>query len=210
MQNALIFGGGSKWGAEFVRLLSKKNYAVDLITGSDFTGNHVNTFKISWFDLNHNKIKEIIDSNKSYDLIFFNQNSGGAPNDHFLNPGNEIDINSWNYNFWLDCQLPYFVIHHLSKSINSETKIGWMLTGLITNQEKKLFQYSGYSGNKSFNLHILRGFSQFHQGIFFGINPWSLSAENYEKDSKNILSIIESIENKDNGKTFNKDGSYWI
>lgn len=210
MKKVLLFGSGKKWGKEFLKYLSFLNIKVDSVSSEYIDLPNVNNIKVDWFNLDRNKIKSIIDPYKKYDLIFFNHNNGGSPGEHYLSPHNEMDLGSWNYNYWISCQLPYVVIHHLSNSISQDTKIGWMLTGLIEGRDENLFKYAGYAGVKSTNLHILRGFSKFHPGIFFGINPIWFPEEDWPKDAKQIFHVIESLKSKDNGKCFNKDGSFWI
>lgn len=88
MKHALILGGGSKWGAHFTKNLADNGYAVDLITGSDFDYNNVTSHKIDWVHSNPDNIKELLEplKNKTYDIIFFNQNSGGGPNEQSYAP----------------------------------------------------------------------------------------------------------------------------
>jgi hypothetical protein len=85
-----------------------------------------------------------------------------------------------------------------------------MLTGLIVGNDSNLYQYAGYASIKSTNLHIMIGFSEFHKGIFFAINPIWFPVEDYKKDAKQISNIIERLETKDTGKSFMKDSSFWI
>jgi hypothetical protein len=85
-----------------------------------------------------------------------------------------------------------------------------MLTGLIVGNDTSRYQYAGYASIKSTNLHIMRGFSEFHKGIFFAINPIWFPVEDYKTDAKQISSIIERLETKDTGKSFMKDGSLWL
>lgn len=210
MKNALLVGCGSKWGAAFTKNLSDNGYQIDLITGSNFSYPNVNLIQINWFELTVEKIKQLLSNSKNYDLIFFNQNSGGAPNDHFLKPYNDLDLEQWNLQNWVNCQLPYYIIKHLTPSITAKTKIGWMMTGLIVGHEVDKFQYAGYACVKSSNLHIMRGFSQFHPGTFFAINPIWFPVEDYDKDAAQIRLLIESLKESDSGKTFIKDGSEWI
>jgi hypothetical protein len=56
----------------------------------------------------------------------------------------------------------------------------------------------------------MRGFSEFHKGIFFAINPMWFPLEDYKADAKQISSIIERLEIEDTGKSFMKDGSLWL
>lgn len=209
-KTALLVGCGSKWGAVFTKTLSDCGYQIDLITGSDFSYPNVNTIKIDWFSINTAGIKELLSNSKKYDLIFFNQNSGGAPNDHYLKPYNDLDLDQWNFHNWINCQLPYVIIKHLTPSITPSTKIGWMMTGLIAGHDVDKFQYAGYACVKSSNLHIMRGFSQCHPGTFFAINPLWFPVDEYQKDAGQIRLLIESLNETDSGKSFNKNGSEWL
>ena len=206
MKTALLVGCGSKWGASFTKHLSQNGYQIDLLTGSNFEYPNVNTVHLNWFELTVDKVKELVPK-KHYDLIFFNQNSSGSPNDHYLKPGNDLDISQWNYHNWINVQLPYYIVKHLA---TTTTKVGWMLTGLITGHDANMFQYAGYITLKSSNLHIMRGFSQLHPGVFFAINPGWLPLQDYDKDALQIKNVIESLTTNDSGKSFNKDGSVWI
>lgn len=208
-KKALLFGCGSKWGLEFTKALADKGYEIDLISSNDVVYNNVQNFKVDWITSNQHIIKNIIKP-KEYDLIFFNQNSGGGPGGEDFGPSRDFPLDHWNMHLWINCQLPYIVIKHLSKNIKETTKIGWMMTGLITGNDPNLYQYAGYASLKSTNLHIMRGFSQFHQGIFFAINPIWFPIEEYKNDAEKIFRVIENIKKEDSGKSFNKDGSEWL
>jgi len=208
-KKALLLGCGSKWGSSFSKTVAESDYSVDLITSNNLNYPNINSIKINWNNFDLNSLKKHIDL-KEYDLIFFNQNSGGSVGEHYLKTDNTISLDHWNLSYWIDCQLPYYIIKHLSPLIKNSTKIGWMLTGLITGRDENFFQYAGYACSKSTNLHIMRGFSRFHHGVFFAINPFWFPPEDYEKDSKKILEIIENITEEDSGKTFDKNGKEWI
>ena len=208
-EKALLFGCGSKWGLTFTKHLSDQGYRVDLISSSDVDYKNVNVHKIDWLTSNEQVIKNLV-KQETYDLIFFNQNSGGGPGAEDLSPKQNFPLDHWDLHLWINSQLPYVVIKHLSEQITENTKIGWMLTGLIVDNNPELYQYAGYAAIKSTNLHIMRGFSQFHPGIFFAINPIWFPIEDYSKDAKQILKVIDKLYKKDNGKSLNKDGSFWI
>ena len=208
-KKALLFGCGSKWGLSFTQHIANNNYEIDLVSSSDVDLPNVNNLKIDWLMSNEKTIKDLI-PNESYDLIFFNQNSGGGPGGDDFGPDRNFSIDHWNLHMWINCQLPYVVIKHLNNGIRENTKIGWMLTGLIIGNDEKLYQYAGYASLKSTNLHIMRGFSQYHKGIFFAINPLWFPVEDHRTDAEKIFNLIEKLNSKDNGKSFNKDGSFWI
>lgn len=208
-KKALLFGCGSKWGLEFAKHLADSNYNVDLISSHNIEYNNITTHKIDWLTSTEDSIKKLIPKEK-YNLIFFNQNSGGGPGGEEFSPNRNFSIDHWNLHLWINCQLPYVVVKHLSEHVDETTKLGWMLTGLILGNDPNLYQYAGYASLKSTNLHIMRGFSQFHPGIFFAINPIWFPLEDYKKDAIQITNVIENLSKSDNGKSFMKDGSTWL
>jgi hypothetical protein len=56
----------------------------------------------------------------------------------------------------------------------------------------------------------MRGFSEFHKGIFFAINPIWFPVEDYKKDAQSIEAVVDKLTKEDSGKSFNKDGSFWL
>jgi hypothetical protein len=205
MKHALLLGCGSKWGATFTKTVSK-NYNVDLITSSNFNHENVTTHNIDWFGSDLQTIKELADkiNHKEYDIIFFNQNTGGGPNEQAYAPGDVFPIDHWNTQNWINCQLPYALIKLLSNSITETTKIGWMITGLVDGKDKNLWKYAGYASVKSTNIHIMRGFANQHRGIFFAMDPSWFPENEYEKDAETILSKIENLKIKDSGDIVKK------
>lgn len=214
MKNALLIGCGSKWGADFTRYLLTKNYHIDLITSSDnFSGTpNVNPHKVDWQQYTGPVVDTISEnlSQKTYDLIFFNQNGGGGPNNEWFRPNCMFSEDSWADILKRDSMMSYRLVHKLTNSINKSTKVGWMLTGLIDGKDPNHWGYAGYGSMKSMHLFIMRGFASAHPGIFFAINPIWFPKGDEVKDAEAILNVIEKLEPKDNGKTFNKDGSTWI
>lgn len=211
MKQALILGGGSKWGAHLTNRLVKNGYKIDLITSTGLEKKNVTNHKIDWWASNERTIDSIVSNLNSdhYDLIFFNHNSGGGPNDTAFAPGDIFPIDFWNKANWINCQLPYYLIKKLSNKINNTTKIGWMITGLIDSRSSSTFKYAGYASVKASNIHIMRGFSQYHDGIFFAIQPIWFPEDDQRKDASRIVSVIENLTVEDNGKILMKDGSEW-
>ena len=210
MKTILLLGCGSKWGAELTKQYANQGYQVDLISGSNFSYPNVNTILVDWFSLTPELLQNIIPK-KKYDLIFFNQNTGGGPNKkNSFDQKSSIDIGQWNHHIWINNQLPFFVVKQLAEHIDDTTKIGWMLTGLIIGSDPAMYQYAGYACVKSANLHIMRGFSVAHPGIFFAINPKWFPVEDYVKDAVQIIKVIDGIDSSLSGKVINKDGSIWL
>lgn len=211
MKNALILGGGSKWGSTFTKTLVNSNYNVDLITSTGIDHPQITNFKIDWNTIDQREIDVITEqlSKKQFDLIFFNQNSGGGPNDVSYQPGDIFPIDHWHKANWINCLINYYIIKKLSYSITKNTKIGWMLTGLIDGKDPQMWKYAGYASVKSTNVHIMRGFSKYHHGVFFAIQPYWFPEKEFQKDATSILRVIENLKKQDNGYIYLKDGSRW-
>jgi hypothetical protein len=208
--NVLIFGGGSKWGQHFTQHILAQGHSVDLVTSSDSHG--TNNIKVDWMQLTLEGLEVALSplKGKQYDFIFFNQNSGGAPNDVWFEPTNTFPLQAWNQHTWVDCQLPYYAIKFLTNSIHKDTKVGWMLTGLIDGKEKDKWKYAGYASHKTTNIHLMRGFSQYHPGIFFCVNPSWFPPGQEAADADSIFKLVNKLTAMDSGRVFNKDGREWL
>lgn len=208
MKHALLFGCGSNWGAEFTKYLADCDYQVTLITSSQFEYKNVKSHTIDWPSLTLNDIINFT-INEKYNLIFFNHNMGGCPNEIHYAPNHEVPIDHWNNSIWIYNQLPYYTIHSLQNNIDKDTKIGWMLSGIIKTRDPEYFRYGGYASHKAMNFFIMQGFSRYFPGIFFAIEPGTLNEKNYKEDSETIYRIIDNLEESDNGKAFSKNGNVW-
>jgi len=206
MKHALILGGGSKWGASFTKNLADNGYTIDLITSSNFEYPNVINHKIDWISSDQHIIIGLLEplKNKIYDLIFFNQNSGGGPNEQSFAPGGIFPIDHWHMHNWINCHLPYVVVKTMSNSIQGSTKVGWMITGLVDGTNKDLWKYAGYASVKSTNIHIMQGFANQHHGIFFAMDPIWFPEDDYKKDAETILSKIEGLTKEDSGSIIKK------
>ena len=209
--NVLLVGAGSKWGALFTEYLCSQGCNVDLITGTGIDNSNVTNHKVNWNSLSLSDI-DVLTANLSkdrYDLIFFNQNSGGGPNDKYFSPEFTASLEGWTKNFWLDCQMPYYLIKKLHSKISENTKIGWMLTGLINSEQSEQWKYGGYASAKTANLHLMRSFSQYNVGIYFCLQPiWFPPGEELD-DCKRIYDVIKNLTPEDNSRILMKDGSEW-
>jgi hypothetical protein len=216
--NALLIGTGSKWGLEFTKTLAKNGYHCYIITGSDINLDNVTSFKIDWNNLSPQKVSEILNTLPSLDLIFFNQNSMGAPGDWcFKNGGNfdEGNINVWTNGNWIDCQLPVYVVKKLEDKITDTTKIGWMVTGFIKNAMNSVdtcWQWAGYGAKKYHSVATARGFAYVnHPGIFFCINPSDGFGEpaKWSEQSNVLLRTINNITKEQSGYSLLLNGDPW-
>lgn len=207
----LLLGAGSKWGKIFTEYLAGQGCKIDLITGTGIDFDNVSNHRIDWNTLTVNDLETIVGnlSQDTYDLVFFNHNSGGGPNDQYFSPELDISIEGWTRNFWIDCQLPYYLIKKIGSKIKNSTKIGWMLTGLINSEQSEQWKYGGYASAKTTNLHLMRSFSQYNKGIYFCLQPIWFPPGEEVKDCESIYRVIKNLSITDNGRIIMKDGTDW-
>lgn len=211
MNNILLVGAGSKWGKIFTEYLVTQGCKVDLITSTGIDSENINNHKINWNTFSMSDLDSIVNklSIDTYDLIFFNQNSGGGPNDEYFSPNLDVSLEGWSRNLWIDCQMPYYLIKKLKTKITETTRIGWMLTGLINSEQSEQWKYGGYASAKTTNLHLMRSFSQYNTGIYFGLQPIWFPPGEESKDCKDIYKMLIRLSSKDNGRIIMKDGTDW-
>jgi hypothetical protein len=211
MKNCLITGGGSKFGSNITDQLLASGYQVYLITGSQtyLDNPNVVTIQVNWKTLSLANLRSIILKLPELDLIFFNHNSSALSQTKFLK--NQLQsFKDWQQNYFVACQFPFYLIHALKDKISEKTKIGWMLSSLIKHPTENQIGFADYIGNKFTNGCIMKSFSQNFPGIFFGINPESVSdnATNPDLDVCKAADIVHLINTHPdlNGKIYYSNG----
>jgi hypothetical protein len=206
MKNCLITGGGSKFGSKLTEQLVQTGYHVYLITGTQqVTSPNITAISVDWHELKLQDIRRIISNLPDLDLIFFNHNSA-ALNQTKFNQNQIQNFKDWQQNYFVASQFPFYLIHSLKNKISNTTKIGWMLSELISNPVPSQVGFADYIGNKFTNACIMKAFAQSFPAIFFGINPESVGNNT---DASKAIKIVELIEytTELNGKIHNPDGS---
>lgn len=209
MKQCLILGGGSKLGSHLTKKFIETGYHVRLVTSNPAPWTdvkNVTTIPINWQQMSVTNIKEIIRNSPDLDVIFFNQNSSALSANNFK-IGNFQSVSSWQQNYFVACQLPFYLIHALKHKI-SHAKIGWMLSRLIKNPVDQQIGYADYIGNKFTNACILKSFSLHSAGCFFGIHPDGI-VDNQDSVIKahNIVHFInQSSVDQLNGRIFSHTG----
>lgn len=207
---ALIIGGGSKLGLEFTSQLASANYDVTVISGSDQVVSGTIHQKVNWGDITFEDL--YCDGNvpewlrTSYDIIIFNQNPKGPSldSDNIHELSGKID--NWDRAMFNGVYLPYIVISILREYMTPSTKVCFILSGIIDDQNKNMWKWPVYAGTKSSILHLMRYFSQHLTGTYVAVNPYKLSTETYCDDAEQILSLLSTIDSTHNGKYLGKDG----
>jgi hypothetical protein len=206
MKNCLITGGGSKFGSIITEQLVQAGYHVYLITGTQQVPNpNITVIPVNWHELKLQDIRNIISNVPNLDLIFFNHNSSAL--DHSKFNQNQIqNLKDWQQSYFVAVQFPFYLIHSLKNKISSTTKIGWMLSDLISDPSSTQVGFADYIGNKFTNGCIMKSFAQSFTAIFFGINPGSVGND---LDSSKAINIVELIDYTTdlNGKIYYPNGT---
>lgn len=189
MKHALLIGCGNKRGELIVNGCIDAGYSVTNIGSSASSVQSVNNIQIAWNDLDIEKLHKIlVKIDHNVDFIFFNQNASSLSQENFVDSKMTFDnwrlVKNWSKSYWLSCQLPFLLIKTLGTKLNSETKIGWMLSSYVDYNRKNIEEYPDYSGNKFTNYVIMKSFAKKFK--CFGLNP------EFEKSNK-IPTLIKEI-----------------
>lgn len=206
MKNCLITGGGSRFGSKITEQLVQAGYHVYLITGTQqSTSPNITVISVNWHELKLQNIRGIISNLPNLDLIFFNHNSS-ALNQTKFNQNQLQNFKDWQQSYFVATQFPFYLIHSLKNKISNTTKIGWMLSELISNPMPTQVGFADYIGNKFTNGCIMKSFAQSFPAIFFGVNPESVGND---ADISKAIKIIELIDHTTdlNGKIYYPDGT---
>lgn len=197
---ALIVGGGSKFGEALAELASS-DYEVHVITGSDSDAEKV--IKVEWHSCTLDDVIPYID--KDYDLIVFNQNGGGGPNDGAFDDYTH-PIEHWNQANFTDMQLPYYILKHIK--LKESMNVCWMLTPAACDirLRKHIPQYGGYAGLKANNYHLMFSFAEKCKGNYYGFVPTHFGEEGVDLFALMMYNVIRNLEPEKSGKLINEHG----
>jgi hypothetical protein len=207
MKQALITGGGSKFGHGLTEQLILAGYRVHLITSNrdvKFDSEHVNVIPVNWKFVAMTDLKDLIAGIPELDVVFFNHNASSLSAKKFQR--NQLQVQrDWAQSYFVACQLPFYLVHTLANRIRPDTKIGWMLSELIHHPVDDHIGYADYIGNKFTNACIMRNFSKNFPAGFFGINPdGGLESDN---KAETIIKFIDQADPvKINGHIYTTQG----
>jgi NAD(P)-dependent dehydrogenase (short-subunit alcohol dehydrogenase family) len=197
---ALIVGGGSKFGEALAELASSE-YEVHVISGSNTDADRV--INIEWHSCTLDDILPHID--QDYDLILFNQNGAGGPNegafDDYVHP-----IEHWNQANFTDVQLPYYILRHINPK--TSMKVCWMLTPSACDIRLRKYtpQWGGYCSAKASNFHLMYTFADRCEGNYYGLIPTHFGEEGIDLFASMMYNVIRNLEPEQSGKLINEHG----
>jgi len=189
MKQALLIGCGNERGSEIVLGCREAGYSITNIGSNPSTVSDVNNIKIEWNSLGIESLHKILKQiDHNIDFLFFNQNASSLAEIDFTKTKKTLDnwgsIKGWSRSYWLSCQMPYFLIHTLGDHLDSNTNIGWMLSGYIDVKKTGVEDHPDYSGYKFTNYLIMKNFNKKFR--CFGINPKF-------QDNKDIKTLVKEI-----------------
>lgn len=208
-KQALIIGGGSKFGLSMTNKLLTQDWIVNTISGSKIANHkNLNQLTVNWKNVDVTVLQKYLQRLSNQNLIFFNQNASTLNIDDFKNKNfSVLDLwkqeKHWNQTYFVSCILPFHIIHSLDDRCGVDTRVAWMLSSLILKQDCNQMHYADYIGNKFQNYILMKNFSNNHSSCFFGINPDSIIETGTSENIDNFISFIcSSNRNQLNGKVF--------
>lgn len=209
MKQCVLTGGGSKFGAHLTNSFLEKNYHVHLITsnGNNWQNrNNVTVIDVDWKNLDISGVKNLIPVLDYADVILFNHNASALNAKSFAARALQ-NPRDWQRSYFVACQFPYYFVHMLSKKLSADSKIGWMLSELISHPTPDQTGFADYIGNKFTNACIMKSFSDQHPSCFFGLHPDGGVEASPSFKAKSMAELIDTYDvNFLNGKIFDSQG----
>jgi hypothetical protein len=195
VKKALIVGGGSENGRPILDALLENNFHIINIGSTAYQKPQITNISVNWESLDIPDVhKHLSQFTGIFNFVFFNQNSSSLNlNDFSLNHDDTLEVwrrlSDWKISHWLSCQLPFLVLHTIRKNLNSESKVGWMLSSYIDYRNKGSIDFADYSSYKYFNYLSMKSFGIENQIKTFGIYPDFSSTDSKNKLKEIILHI---------------------
>lgn len=167
------------------------------------------TCEVNWSSINTSSLHRWAQTLPPLDLIFFNQNSSALSADSFAPmPTLKLwqQVAHWQQSYFVSCQLPYLLIQTLGARISDQTRVVWMLSGMVTRPFADP-GYADYIGNKYQNMLIMRNFAQHGAGCYIGIDPGAIAQGCEIQQTQGLDAVLALPRAKANGNVFGLDGA---
>lgn len=196
----LIVGGGSKFGAQLATTAKEYGDEVHVITGNtDIEADRV--IPVNWHHVSTGDVIPKID--KDYDVVVFNQNGGGSPNDIVKE---NVQLEHWNRAFFNNVQLSYYIAQYIEVTENS--KIVWMLSPVLhPSARTDGFILGGYAADKAYSYHMMKSFSTQKSKNYYGLAPKHFG--NSPFFAPVMYETIMKLTSDRSGKLLNETGEPW-
>jgi len=204
MKNALLVGGGSKFGAKLTEQL-KTYYTVYGISGS--TKSDRQNLNVDWKTCKNQTVEKFLRGLPDIDLIIFNQNYT-ALNDSCFEFGKEHVFNvwkrsvEWNQAHYVNCILPMYILHTVydNKHLLPHAVICWMLSSSIfeTTENAPV----DYKGQKYQNYLSMKRYAENNPHTSIGICISALKQQSDIEKSKVFVDFLQRTDLK-SGQFYN-------
>lgn len=190
-KTCLIFGGGSKFGAELVENLRNNDCRVYVVSSSE--NNSDDDFKIDWTTCDFMDVERLLKKIPKLDAVFFNQNFREIPETMDFNIPRPMMWKlgkNWMQAHFVNSIMPCQVLNTLiaDKKFTNNSLAIWMLSGAVyKNISKSLI---GYQSQKILNKEIVKSADVLNPGKYIGFDPGKISTENSQKKSKLLADFI--------------------
>lgn len=168
-----------------------------------------NTCEVNWHTIDASSLHRWAQTLPPLDLIFFNQNASALSSESFESmPTLKLwqHLAHWQQSYFVSCQLPYLLIQTLGARVTDQTRVIWMLSGMVTRPLADP-AHADYIGNKYQNMLIMRNFAQQAPGCFVGIDPGAIAAGQLDQQLAGLDSVMSRARDQINGRVFGLDGN---
>lgn len=176
-------------------------YSVSRRTGT-------NTITVDWNTITANSLHRWLQNMPSLDLILFNQNASALSAESF-EPAPALSVwrqtKHWQQSYFVSCQLPWIIIQTLGTRVHAQTRVVWMLSGMVTRPFADP-SHADYTGNKFQNMLIMRNFAHTHPACFLGIDPGRIDSGQIQQQTAGLEQVIARPRSESNGRIFGLDG----
>jgi hypothetical protein len=207
--NELYIGTSKGFVSQAIKMRREQGHTVFCISSQPSDDPY--TFTVDWKTVNAADIYKITKALPNLDLILFNQNSSSLNQNSFESTMSDQTLmiwkqmDHWRQSYFVSCQLPFSLIHHLQSKISTDTRVIWMLSSMIVRHQSST-EYADYIGNKYQNFLIMKNMAQNHTGCFFGIDPGDISGSDFGTKIAQFQELIKKDTNILSGLVWKFDG----
>lgn len=202
----LIVGGGSKFGAKLATTAKEYGDEVHIVTGNE-EAEADRVIHVNWHHVSTGDVIPKID--RDYDVVLFNQNGGGSPNDIIKET---VQLEHWNRAFFNNVQLSYYIAQHMEvnkfQEVKANSKIVWMLSPVLhPSARTDDFALGGYAADKAYSYHMMKSFSTQKSKHYYGLAPKHFG--NSPMIGATMYATIMKLTPDLSGKILNEHGEPW-
>ena len=202
MKNALVVGGGSKFGLAVSDQLRNRKINTYSITSCGVVDS--TTLAVDWTTCNIANFEKFLKRLPEIDLVIFNQNSPALTNNSLKFNSEHIfetwkKSKQWSQSHFVNCILPLYILQTLASTqcLSQTGCVAWILSTSMFSTDTPV----DYAGQKYQNYLMLQKLAQNNSQQFVGIFPEQLTAQNYNYKSNTLVDFLQ-VGKKSTGKCY--------